>query len=142
MSASRFFLDTNVLVYSFDKRDATKQQRAQALVEEALETGRGVISSQVVQEFLNVATRKFAAPMSTADALRFLNDVLNPMCEVFPSISLFERALIVRDTTGYAFYDALIVAAAIQAGCKTLFTEDLQDGRRIEGLLIRDPFQP
>ena len=136
-----FFLDTNVLVYTFDRTAAAKRERAMGLVELALESGNGVISSQVVQEFLNVATRKFDVPMNTGDAVRFLHDVLAPMCEVFPSIELFQKALVVRETTGYSVYDSLVVAAAVQAGCGTLYSEDLQDGRRVDGLTIRNPFR-
>jgi predicted nucleic acid-binding protein len=140
--SDRYFLDTNILIYTFDRHDEAKRARASGLVEEALSTGRGVISSQVVQEFLNVATRKFATPMATSEALRYLDDVLAPMCEVYPSIDLFERALLLREATRYALYDSLIVAAALQAGCRTLFTEDMQDGRQFEGLLVKDPFRP
>ena len=72
----RFFLDTNIFVYTFDSREPKKQARAQDLVSDALTRGRGVISHQVVQEFLNVATQKFANPLSESDALVYLDRVL------------------------------------------------------------------
>ena len=72
----RFFLDTNIFVYTFDSREPKKRARAQDLVSDALTRGRGVISRQVVQEFLDVATQKFANPLSESDALVNLDRVL------------------------------------------------------------------
>lgn len=136
----KFFLDTNILVYSFDPSAPAKQQIARQLIETALSSQMGVISSQVVQEFLNVSQRKFARPMGVAEARRYLNGVLLPLCQHFPSISLYDKALMLREETGYSFYDALIVAAAIEMGCKTLLSEDLQDGRTIHSVTILNPF--
>ena len=136
----KFFLDTNILVYSFDPSAPAKQQIARELIETALSSQMGVISSQVVQEFLNVSQRKFARPMGVAEARRYLNGVLLPLCQHFPSISLYDKALMLREETGYSFYDALIVTAAIEMGCKTLLSEDLQDGRIIHNVTILNPF--
>lgn len=77
---AEFFLDTNIFVYTFDRHDAEKRARAQDLVERALGTGDGVVSSQVVQEFLNVALRKFERPLSDEQTLRYLREVLDPLC--------------------------------------------------------------
>ena len=137
---AEFFLDTNVFVYTFDRREPDKQARARRLVERALGTGDGVVSSQVVQEFLNVALRKFERPLSEGEALRYLRDVMDPLCTVFPSLSLYEAAVSLHKRWRWSFYDSLIVASALEAGCDTLLTEDLQTGRRIEGLTIVNPF--
>ena len=83
---AEFFLDTNVFVYTFDRQEPDKQARARGLVERALRTGDGVVSFQVVQEFLNVALRKFEQPLSEEQALRYLREVLDPLCFVFPSV--------------------------------------------------------
>jgi len=136
----KYFLDTNVLVYSFDRRDPAKQQVSEALIARALETHEGVISSQVIQEFLNVAGSKFERTMSPSECRLYLDSVLFPLCEVFPSRELYREALGVREGGGFSFYDALIVAAALEAGCRVLYTEDLQDGRQIRDLTIRNPF--
>ncbi|MCC6601687.1 MAG: PIN domain-containing protein [Anaerolineae bacterium] len=136
----KFFLDTNILVYSFDPSEPAKQQIARELVKTALSSQMGAISSQVVQEFLNVAQRKFAKPMSVTEARRYLNTVLFPLCQHFPSIDLYDKALMLREETGYSFYDALILAAAIESGCQTLLSEDLQDGRTIHNVTILNPF--
>lgn len=140
MSPGRFFLDTNVLIYTFDATAPEKQAVAQELVERALTTRQGLISSQVVQEFLNAALTKFAKPLALADARGYLEGVLAPLCEVFAGFSLFEGALDVQERYGYGFYDSLIVAAALQAGCSTLYTEDLAAGQLIGQLRIVDPF--
>jgi predicted nucleic acid-binding protein len=136
----RFFLDTNVLVYSFDPASPDKQWIAQRLLTESLRTQRGVISSQVVQEFLNLALRKFARPMSITDARDYLRSVLTPLCHHFPSIDFYDRALLVQIETGFSLYDALIVTAAIEAGCSALLSEDLQHGRTVQGVAILNPF--
>lgn len=135
-----FFLDTNILIYAVDEADLVKQQIAVALVREAILSGRGIISIQVVQEFLNVARRKFKQPMTIEQCRGHIRNVLEPLCAYFPSISTMDRALLVIDETGYSLYDALIVTAAIESGCRTLYSEDLQHGRKIQGLTILNPF--
>ena len=84
---AEFFLDTNVLIYTFDRSDPAKRERSGALVERALETGDGVVSYQVVQEFLNVALHKFDRPLAPDEAVRYLRDVLDPLCTVFSSLA-------------------------------------------------------
>ena len=144
MSAAKtgdtFFLDTNILIYAVDEADLAKQQVAAQLVREAILSGRGMISIQVVQEFLNVARRKFKRPMTIEQCRGHVRNVLEPLCAYFPSISTMDRALLVMDETGYSLYDALIVTAAIESGCRTLYSVALQHGRKIQGLTILNPF--
>jgi len=137
----RFFLDTNVLVYSFDDEAPEKREKAIKLVRSALESRKGVISWQVLQEFLNVALHRFTKPMSTRDAEEYLQTVLVPLCRVMPSQELFRDALLIKNETRYRFFDSLVVAAALRSGAKTLYSEDLQHGRAIRGLTIQNPFQ-
>jgi predicted nucleic acid-binding protein len=139
-SAARFFLDTNIFVYTFDETSAVLQAQARELVELALTTGLGVVSHQVIQEFLNVATRKFEVPLGPDDCRAYVEQVLTPLWHVSPTIALYLRALEVQERSGYGFYDALIVAAALQAGCRTLYTQDLQHGRQFDSLTVVDPF--
>ena len=138
--SARFFLDTNIFVYTFDPREPEKQARATDLVETALRDQSGVISSQVVRELLNVATRKFERPLEPDDARDYLEAVLAPLCEIFPSISLYRDSLAVAARWRYSFYDSLIIAAAKNASCKVLYSEDLQHGQDLDGLLIENPF--
>jgi predicted nucleic acid-binding protein len=134
------FIDSNVLVYLFDRGDDRRRGIAQNLVAQAHLDG-AVISFQVVQETLNVLTRKFKPPMTREDAQAALDDVLVPLWRVQPSPALHARALEVQLGQGFAFYDSLIVAAALEAGCKRLWTEDLQHGQRIGALRIENPFR-
>jgi predicted nucleic acid-binding protein len=90
---AEFFLDTNVFVYTFDRRDRAKRSGARALVERSLETGNGVVSFQVLQEFLNVALHRFERPLTAEQAVRYVLEVLEALCAVFSSFALYERAI-------------------------------------------------
>ncbi len=139
--SAEYFLDTNILIYDIAATDPRKQEIAQRLIERALEEKAGVISFQVVQECLNVTTQKAKRPLSPEQAEGYLEQVLAPLCGVFPSIALYRKALSVKLRWRFGFYDSLIVAAAWEAGCRTLFSEDLQHGQDLEGLRILDPFR-
>lgn len=139
MNADVFF-DTNIFIYSFDEVALRKQQIADDLIRRSLQNGSGTISYQVVQEFLNIATRKFSKPLSHEDAISYMRATLEPLWKVSPSAGLYESALAVRVRYQYGFYDSLIIAAALDAGCATLYSEDMQHDQQIEGLTIRNPF--
>lgn len=138
--SAKYFIDTNVFVYSFDNRQPAKKERSLALIQQALQTGLGIISAQVIQEFLNVATQKFAVPIKLEDARAYLRSVMNPLCQVYPDLVLYETCLQLQAETKYSFYDALIIAAALQSGCDILFSEDLQDGQEVYGVKIVNPY--
>jgi len=136
----KYFIDTNILIYSFDTDNDTKQDRAKQLIAEALEKSTGIISSQVIQEFLNAATQKFLKPLTYPDAQRYLNIVLEPLCQVYSSAELFYQTLEIMQRWRYAFFDSLIIAAALQADCSILYTEDMQHEQKIQALTIINPF--
>lgn len=136
----KFFIDTNILVYTFDNTDLKKQNKSKEIISTALEKSTGIISYQVIQEFLNVSTRKFKSPLSSTDSQRYLNIVLEPLCEVFSSIELFHQALEIMERWQYSFYDSLIISAAIKADCKLIYSEDLQHKQKIHTLTIINPF--
>lgn len=136
-----FFLDTNIFFYSFDVTTPKKQKIARDLINSALVTRRGVISTQVVQEFLNVALRKFEKPMGVTEAREYLDKVLMPLCRHFPSLPFYSQSLLVQEETGYAFYDALILTSAMLTRSEILFSEDLQDGQLVGGVKIVNPFR-
>lgn len=137
MSADHF-IDTNVFVYLFDNTAPEKQQRAELLIKKGLNGGNHCISHQVVQETLNVITRKLN--FNVEDASRFLNSVLLPLWQIMPTSSIYQRGLMIQFRYQTSFYDALIISAALEAGCKFLYSEDLQHGQVIEHLSIQNPF--
>ncbi len=135
------FIDSNVFVYLFDETDEHKRGTAEQIVESALRTHSASISYQVIQETLNVLTRKLSVPMTPEAAKGFMDEVLAPLWKVSPSSALYHRALDLQARYHYSFYDSLIVAAALDAGCARLYSEDLQGGQRIESLTIENPFE-
>ena len=138
--SDRFFLDTNVFVYASDGTSPGKAKRARALMREAVTTQKGVVNYQVVQEFFNLALRRFSRPMTTSDAEQYLNGVFLPLLAVHSSSGLYTEALHVQQRYRLAWYDALIVTAAMEAECSILYSEDFQDGQRFGDLRIRNPF--
>jgi predicted nucleic acid-binding protein len=138
--SDRFFLDTNIFVYAFDAQAPAKARRASQLIRRAADTGEGVVSHQVVQEFFNVAFRRFAQPMSVPDAEQYLITVFRPLLAVHSSSALYIEGLRIAAKYRLSWYDCLIVAAALQSQCSVLFSEDLQHGQKIEDLRIQNPF--
>ena len=125
-------LDSNVLVYAVAGSGA-KAEVAMALVRKG-----GVISVQALNETANVLRRKTALGWpEVEEALGLLRRLLDVVPLDEPT---HERGLRLARATGYSVWDAMILSAALGAGCKTVFTEDMQDGRVVEGLTIRNPF--
>ena len=133
MNADKAFFDTNVVLYLLSA-DPVRADRAEALL-----AGNGTISVQVLNEFASVALRKLR--MSWPEIREVLTQ-LRAVCAVEPlTIETHERALRLSERYGLSLYDALIAAAALIAGCRTLYSEDMQDGQLIDGALrIRNPF--
>jgi predicted nucleic acid-binding protein len=133
----RSFLDTNILVYADAGDEPIKQQRALSLISEHRRARSGVISTQVLQEYVNVALRKLGLPAALVrERLSFY-----ARFEVVTTTSaLIADALDLHVLRGVSFYDALIVQAAIGSGCALLLSEDLQDGAVIAGVRVANPF--
>jgi predicted nucleic acid-binding protein len=129
------FFDTNILIYAIAQDDA-RGARAEELL-----AGGGRVSVQVLNEFVSVARRKLRMPWNeVTEALDAIGILCSPPVPI--TISTHESALKIAQQHGYEIYDALIVAAALEAGCATLYSEDLQDGQVIDGkLTIRNPFR-
>ena len=136
----KYFIDTNILVYSFDKSNLKKQQKSKEIISDALYNHEGCISYQVIQEFVNVALQKFDTPLTKDDCIKYVTNVLEPLCEVLSSIELYKDALEIKEGWQYSFYDSLIISSALRAKCNILFTEDMQHNQRIRDLVIINPF--
>jgi predicted nucleic acid-binding protein len=138
--ATRFFLDTNIFVYTFDASASAKRKRAAQLIRHAADTGEGIVSYQVVQEFFSVALRRFSGPMTVAEAEQYLITIFRPLLAIHSSPALYVEALRILSKYRLSWYDSLIVAGALEGQCGVLFTEDLQHGQRFDGLAIENPF--
>jgi predicted nucleic acid-binding protein len=129
------FLDTNVLIYAVAKNDP------RALKAEALLASGGIVSVQSLNEFVSVARRKMGMPW------RKVKESVELFCILCPgpvpiSLDTHKAALVIAEKYGYGIYDALVASAALEAGCETLYSEDLQDGQIINRqLMIRNPFR-
>ena len=133
------FVDTNVLVYAHDQSERHKQPLAQALLEELWASRKGVLSTQVLQEFYVVATRKFNPPMSRRAAREIVALYASwPLIQV--DLPLILMASELEERHKLSFRDALVVEAARRAGAVRLVSEDLQAGRVIGGVRIENPF--
>jgi predicted nucleic acid-binding protein len=135
--AARSFLDTNVLVYTDDERSPQKQEASLALLALCRQGSSGVVSSQVLQEYFVTATRKLGVPA----------EIARRKVEIFARFDLFLvglddilGAIDLHRLHGFSLWDALVVRAATRSGCSVLYSEDLQHGRRIDGLEIVNPF--
>jgi predicted nucleic acid-binding protein len=127
------FLDTNILVYAF-----TTSDRPSTIALDLLGDG-GVVSVQVLNEFVNVSRRKLRFQwVEVESALRALRTILDPPIPL--TVDLHESAIVLAREHRLSFYDALIVAAASRANCAILLTEDMQHGKRMGDLTIRNPF--
>jgi predicted nucleic acid-binding protein len=136
----RAFLDTNIFVYAVDPAAGKKQKTADALIGHAIDRRSGVVSYQVVQEFLNVALKKFEVPFTAEQARLYIGAVFRPLFAVQPSLGLFSDAIDIRSRHRLSWYDSLIVAAAAEADCSVLYTEALNHGAKINGVQIENPF--
>ncbi len=136
----KYFLDTNIFIYTFDNKEPEKQQKSQQLIQETLRTRKGIISYQIIQEFVNASLQKFSVSMEPEHCKSYIDNFLYPLCEIFPSSELFKEAIDIKRETGLSYFDSLIVISAIKGNCKILYTEDMNDGQVIRGIKISNPF--
>ncbi len=139
--SGRFFLDTNIFVYTFDRDAPAKANAALELVREGISTRKGMVSYQVVQQFFSVALGRFASPLSLPEAEHYFATTFRPLLAVNSSPVLFLNALRVKDTYRFSWYDSLIVSAALQGECELLYSEDLQSEQKVQNLRIQNPFR-
>lgn len=133
---TKVFVDTNILIHASDRHNPEKQARSRALLKGLAKDRRGVISTQVMQEFFVAATRKLGM-----DAL-VAKDILRAFAKfevVVVSSELIDRAIDTHIINRLSFWDALIVSAAESANCGTLWTEDLNHGQIVQGVKIENP---
>lgn len=133
------FIDSNIVVYANDARDPLKQQVALGIIGNAMRSGTGVVSTQVLQEYANVALGKLAQRQDVV--LRQLS-ILERLQVVFQTPPLIRRAVELRGLYGISFWDASIVAAAESRGCHEIISEDLNAGQFYGAVSVVNPFVP
>lgn len=132
MSGERF-IDTNVLIYAFSD-DTAKAARAETIL-----ASGGIVSVQVLNEFTHVCRRKLGLDWpETGERLSVIRTLVSDVVPL--NIAVHEKAVDIARDHQFSVYDALIIAAALNAGCRHLITEDMQHGRLIDGLNIENPF--
>ena len=135
---SKIFIDTNILIYSMDSFDLSKQEKCRMLLRALTGDLRGVISTQVIQEFYVTATKKLGAdPLIVKDVLhsfeRFETVIITP--------EIIKDAIDCGIINQISFWDSLIVVAAGTAHCEKLWSEDLNDGQVIRGVQVENPLK-
>jgi predicted nucleic acid-binding protein len=132
------FVDTNILVYAEDADAGQKHRKARDLVVELWNSGGGVVSVQVLQEFYVTVTRKLRRPLAASKASEIIRQYLT-WTVVNNTGALLTAALDLQQKARLSFWDALIVQAAIDSGCDQLFSEDLNDGQRFDSVVVVNP---
>ena len=134
--SGRVFIDSNILLYTIDDAAPLKQATANSIIEHLSENG-GIISTQVLQEFYNIATNKLK--LSKAYAKELIERLADCFIVHENSIADILRAIEISIKTQFSFWDSLILSAAISENCGILYSEDLNDGQLVETVIIRNP---
>jgi predicted nucleic acid-binding protein len=134
----RTFLDTNVFVYADDKNAGHKTEIARERIQEVFAAASGVVSTQVLQEFFVVATKKLGVPLEVA---RRKVELISHLEVVSMRLEIILAAIDLQRLHSISFWDALIVRCAVAANCAVLLSEDLSHGQIIDGVRIENPFR-
>lgn len=137
---SRILLDTNVLVYAYDRRDHVKRDAALALARALAQTGQVAVTTQVLSELFWTISRTLPDPLPMADAVRSVRRHAATWRVIDVTARTVAEALRGAEQHGLPYWDALIWAAARLAGVPVVLSEDFQDGREIEGVTFQNPF--
>jgi predicted nucleic acid-binding protein len=133
------FIDTNILVYAYDKHEPEKQERAQGLLNDGIVLEDAVLSVQVLGEFFNVVTRNIRHPMSPDEAQEIIEMLsILPVQEI--DLAMVNRAIETHKRYQISYWDSLIVSAAERAGCTMIYSEDLNDGQIYHNIQVCNPF--
>ncbi len=140
MPDNKTFLDTNVLVYAYDNTAGRKHEIARDRLLDLWDSGRGVISTQVLQEFFVTVTRKLPAPMDARSAQAIISDLCTWEVVVIDGDDII-AGIDLAASHHLSFWDAMIVGAALNGGASILLSEDLTHSQAIKGVVIENPFK-
>ena len=133
-----YFLDTNILLYADDGEAGRRHDLSVTIIEEAMSSGRGVISTQVLQEYFVNATRKLGID---ADEVRINVELYSRMKVVQIRLEDILAAIDLHRLHQLSLWDALVVSCAAASGCRRVLTEDLKHGLVLAGVRIENPFR-
>ena len=140
MNGDKVFVDTNIIVYAYDRDAGKKYQIASKLVKDLWHSGLGVLSAQVLQEFFVTVTNKISSPLDIVKATGIVKN-LSKWNVIVNDVNILLAAIEIHEEHKFSFWDSMIIAAAIKGGAKALLSEDLSDNQEIEGLIIKNPFK-
>ena len=139
MPEDKTFIDTNIIIYAYDVTAGKKHQTARIIISDLWDSGLGVISTQVLQEFFVNVVQKIPKPLDIPQAKEIVRDFLKWHVVVNTGDSILD-AIDISLRYGYSFWDSMIIEAAIKGGATVLISEDLQDGQVVSGVTIKNPF--
>ncbi|MDZ4725020.1 MAG: PIN domain-containing protein [Leptospira sp.] len=137
----KVFIDTNIFIYFFSATDLDKKKISSNIIKASFKSDRFYVSYQVIQEFSNVMLTRGQPPMKEKDILSLIDKILDPICSFYPNINFYKNALKLREKNKLSYYDSLIALAALDLDCDYLFSEDFNDGAKINKLKIINPFK-
>jgi predicted nucleic acid-binding protein len=140
MKEDKVFVDTNILVYAYDVSAGKKAEMAREALVALWEKGTGVVSTQILQEFYVVVTRKIPRPISVRQARGIVEDLMLWEVVVNDESSILE-AIDIAEKHRVSFWDSLVFQAASRSGATELLSEDLQPGKTVKGVTVRNPFE-
>ena len=140
MRDGKVFIDINVIVYAYDISAGEKHSKAVEIIKGLWDTGSGITSTQVLQEFFVNVTRKITKPLDAVTAKEIVKDFLKWKTVIVDGEIIMD-AIDIHSAYKYSFWDSVIIASAINGGAGTLFSEDLSDKQTIKGIVIRNPFK-
>jgi predicted nucleic acid-binding protein len=139
MPEDKAFIDTNIIIYAYDITAGRKHETARAIITDLWDSGLGVISTQVLQEFFVNVVQKIPRPIDKRQAKEIVKDFLKWHVVVNTGDSIID-AIEICLRYEYSFWDSMIIEAAIKGGAAVLLSEDLQDGQVVSGVTIKNPF--
>ena len=139
MTGNKVFLDTNILVYAFDSSAGKKHEIAKQILIDLWETSGGLLSTQVLQEFYVTVTQKIPKQLDRKLAAHIIEDLLHWDVVINDGKAII-NAIDIQERFKFSFWDAMIIQAALSGGAGSIFSENLASGRKIQGMILKNPF--
>jgi len=135
----KYFLDTNILVYAYDKSESDKENGAQKILEDGIRNENAVLSTQVLGEFFNVTTKHINNPFSAVEAEEILRSLSVMQVAEITAIDVF-RAIETHKKYQTSYWDSLILSTAEQSGCNIVYSEDFNHEQTYNNIKVINPF--